>query len=108
MKRFHLMQVPTGWEDRPCLGTDLELWFGASDDNPPHLQETAEDKRRRESVAKAKCAECPFVVQCLESELEHGIGGQWGVRGGMTATERQDLIRARRNQAAAVADVEVA
>jgi len=108
MKRFHLMQVPAGWEDRPCLGTDLELWFGASDDTPPHLQESTGDKRRRESVAKALCAGCPFVVQCLENELEHGIGGQWGVRGGMTAEERQDLIRNRRRQAAAVADVEVA
>ncbi|SES37918.1 Transcription factor WhiB [Lentzea xinjiangensis] len=110
MKRFHLMEVPTNWEDRPCVGTDLELWFGASDDTPAHLRESAEDMRRRESVAKATCAGCPFVVRCLESELEHGIGGQWGVRGGMTAKERQDLIRTRRQAAVAalVTDVEVA
>jgi WhiB family transcriptional regulator, redox-sensing transcriptional regulator len=108
MKRFRLMEVPAGWEDRPCLGTDLELWFGAPDDNPPCLQESSEDKQRRESVAKAVCGGCSFRAQCLESELEHGIGGQWGVRGGMTASERQDLIRARRRQAAAVAALEVA
>lgn len=110
MKRFHLMEVPAGWEDRPCLGTALELWFGAPDDTPPHLQESGEDKQRRESVAKAICGGCPFRAQCLESELEHGICGQWGVRGGMTASERQDLIRTRRQAAVAalVADAEVA
>jgi hypothetical protein len=32
----------------------------------------------------------------LEEALAHGIGDQWGVRGGMTAKERKDLIRARR------------
>jgi len=93
-------------ESRPCVGTDPELWFGAPDDTPPHLQETRPSMRRRESVAKAMCARCPFVVQCLENELEHGLGEQWGVRGGMTAKERQDVIRARRRQA--VTDVEVA
>lgn len=101
MKRFQLTPVPANWEDRPCEGTDLELWFGAPDDMPAELQETSADRQRREAVAKGVCGGCPFVAQCLADELQHGIGEQWGVRGGMTAAERQDLIRARRREAVA-------
>jgi WhiB family transcriptional regulator, redox-sensing transcriptional regulator len=110
VKRFQLMAVPAQWEDRPCNGTDLELWFGAPDDMPVELQETPADRKRREAVAKGVCAGCPFVAQCLEDELQHGVGEQWGVRGGKTADERKDLIRARRKAAVAahVTEVEAA
>ncbi|WP_158842908.1 WhiB family transcriptional regulator [Saccharothrix deserti] len=101
MKRFQLTPVPARWEDRPCLDTGVELWFGPADDVPPPLQETPEDRRYREETAKAVCGACPFVKRCLEDELQHGIGEQWGVRGGMTAAERQQLIRDRRDRAVA-------
>jgi WhiB family redox-sensing transcriptional regulator len=78
------------------LGTDLELWFGLGDDVPAHLQESCDQRLFRERAAKAVCADCPFVEQCLEVELQHGITEQWGVRGGLTAKERQTLIRQRR------------
>ncbi|TWP51252.1 WhiB family transcriptional regulator [Lentzea tibetensis] len=104
MKRFQLTPVPARWEDRPCEGSDLELWFGPADDLPGQLQETPAERRRREGVAKSVCAGCPVMAQCLAQELQHGLGDQWGVRGGLTAAERQDLIRARRAAVAVVAD----
>jgi hypothetical protein len=87
---------PLNWGDRPCLGTDLELWFGPADDVSAHLQEEPDQRLFRERAAKAVCADCLFVEQCLADELQRGITEQWGVRGGMAAGERQALIRQRR------------
>lgn len=101
MRQFEMAQDPVNWDDRPCLGTDIELWFGPADDMPVHLQETPTERQFRERTAKAVCAECPFVQRCLADELQRGIGEQWGVRGGLTAKERQDQIR----RAAAEAEV---
>ncbi|MFD9734255.1 WhiB family transcriptional regulator [Umezawaea sp. NPDC059074] len=83
-------------ETRPCIGTDPELWFGPADDVAPDLRESHVERNARENFAKQLCADCPFAAQCLEQELRHGVGEQWGVRGGMTAGERQRLLRQRR------------
>jgi WhiB family redox-sensing transcriptional regulator len=83
-------------ETRPCVGTDRELWFGPADDIAPELRETHVERNAREHAAKQLCADCPFTAECLEQELWHGVGQQWGVRGGMTAKERQHLLRQRR------------
>ncbi|MEO6088868.1 MAG: WhiB family transcriptional regulator [Umezawaea sp.] len=91
-------------DDLPmCVGTAFDLWFGPDCDKESQLRETPRERRFRERTAKAVCAECPFVAACLAEELAFGIGEQWGVRGGKTAEERQDLIRAR--NAAADRDV---
>lgn len=82
-------------EVRPCAGTDLGLWFGPADDVDPLLAETPNERSFRERTAKGVCSSCPVAAQCLEDELAFGIGKQWGVRGGMTAKERQELIRQR-------------
>jgi WhiB family redox-sensing transcriptional regulator len=79
-----------------CIGTDLQLWFGPADGTPHSLRETPAEQAFREHTAKGICASCPLVSACLQEELAHGIGNQWGVRGGMTAKERKELIRARR------------
>ncbi|MFD7653979.1 WhiB family transcriptional regulator [Actinosynnema sp. NPDC059797] len=94
-----------GWADRSCLDTDLELWFGPSNDLPPHLREPRDQAAFREQTAKAVCSGCPIRVECLESELARSIYDQHGVRGGMTAGERRELIRQRRKPAAAVVHV---
>ncbi|WNV83233.1 WhiB family transcriptional regulator [Umezawaea sp. Da 62-37] len=83
-------------ETRLCVGTDPELWFGPDDDVTPELRESHAERNVRENAAKQLCADCPFTAQCLEQELWHGITEQWGVRGGMTASERQHLLRHRR------------
>jgi WhiB family redox-sensing transcriptional regulator len=86
----------TSEETRPCVGTDPELWFGPDDDVEPELRETRSERAAREDVAKQVCGDCPFTAQCLEQELSFGIGDQWGVRGGMNASERRTLLRRRR------------
>ncbi|MBA2426413.1 MAG: WhiB family transcriptional regulator [Actinobacteria bacterium] len=43
--------------------------------------------------AKAICARCPVVEQCLEWAIQHEDSGVWG---GTTAPERVELRRARR------------
>ncbi|MBB5808955.1 WhiB family redox-sensing transcriptional regulator [Saccharothrix ecbatanensis] len=96
------------WPDRMCQGTDLELWFGPSDDVPRELRETKSEEVFRIRTAKAVCAGCPIKVECLESELTQGIYNQHGVRGGKTANERQQLIRDRRDQVVAERIGEVA
>lgn len=93
-------------DSRPCLGTDLELWYGPENpDLPQDLKESPTQRAFRERTAKGVCKECPFVERCLEEELAFGIGQQYGVRAGLTAKERQDLLRQRRG---AVAQGEVA
>jgi hypothetical protein len=81
-----------------CVGTDLELWFGPADGTSRALRETPAEQAFRQRTAKAICAGCPLVSSCLEEELAHSVGDQWGVRGGMTAKERKDLIRIRRTE----------
>jgi len=42
-------------------------------------------------LAKANCAVCPVLTECLTGALERGE--QWGVWGGMTTEERKSLRR---------------
>jgi hypothetical protein len=86
-----------GWEDRPCLGTDLYLWFGPGEGEPA---ETPTERRWREMVAKGVCTQCPIRAACLADELRRPAAQQWGVRGGLTAGERRKLIRRNRRAAA--------
>ena len=96
MKSEHnnLALVPSE-DTRPCVGTDPDLWFGPDDEVAPELREGYSERAARESAAKQVCADCLFRAQCLEQELSFGIGEQWGVRGGLNASERRNLIRQR-------------
>lgn len=53
---------------------------------------------RGADAAKAICARCPVRHDCLDDEMgtDHPFGLMYGVRGGLTVTERRNL-RARRN-----------
>lgn len=95
MLGHHDFTLATSEETRPCVGTDPELWFGPDDEVAPELRESHAERAARESVAKQVCGDCPFTAACLEQELWFGIVEQWGVRGGMTAAERQHLLRRR-------------
>lgn len=83
---------PIGWDSRPCLGTDVYLWFGPAEDQPA---EERRERVQREAIAKGYCAECLFTQHCLELELRHSLSEQHGVRGGLNAAERRALIRQR-------------
>lgn len=92
---------PMGWESRPCVGTDEELWFGPADgDWPDREPESTTDRRRREAAGKRICSGCSAVEFCLSSELQRPITHQWGTRGGMSQDERRELIRLRMRVAA--------
>ena len=46
--------------------------------------------------AKAICAACPVKAECLEAAMAEDGSGAFGVRGGMSARERNQLRRQRR------------
>lgn len=67
------------WRERAaCLGADTALFFSIR-----HV-----DKR----AARAFCAGCPVVDECLTDAL---LQGDFGIRGGMTERERENLARYR-------------
>lgn len=68
-----------------CAGEDPELWF-------PTGEMTPREQGQRVRVAKSICAECPMRSACLKGALERREG--WGVWGGLTVTERNQLLRA--------------
>lgn len=65
-------------ERPPCTGL-ADLFFTA-----------AEDPQEREA-AKKLCGPCPLRQVCLETAMTYGHHAQHGIRGGLTAKERQQL-----------------
>jgi WhiB family redox-sensing transcriptional regulator len=70
----------TWQKDAACRGHDPELFFPAT--------EVGAGARQVEQ-AKAVCARCPVVAACL---TEHR-GEEFGVFGGLSATDRRALNR---------------
>jgi WhiB family redox-sensing transcriptional regulator len=54
-------------------------------------------REKRIATAKAICATCPVIAQCREHALE--VQEPYGVWGGMSEDERNDLIAIRRREA---------
>jgi WhiB family redox-sensing transcriptional regulator len=72
--------MDTGWQGwAACTGADPDLFF-------PDRGELALD-------AKAVCATCPVIEECLAHALTHHE--DHGVWGGTTPTERRRLRRVR-------------
>ena len=67
-------------------------------------------ERKHVRQALATCAACPIQKECLEGELQLLIRDQHGVRGGVTAKDRKNMIRVRRlvEEAARVASPSIA
>lgn len=63
-----------------CAGLPLNLFY---------------DRETRDEALET-CADCPRKALCLNEELQRPITHQFGVRGGLTADDRKDLIRAYR------------
>jgi len=51
-------------------------------------------RRQRDNAAKAVCATCPVLEQCREHSLQ--VREPYGVWGGLTEDERQEVLLARR------------
>ena len=74
---------PAWHQHGACRGADPNLFF-------PERGESVKE-------AKAVCARCPVRAECLEYALEnHEVVGIWG---GLSARERRQLSRTRREAA---------
>ncbi|MDQ6937310.1 MAG: WhiB family transcriptional regulator [Actinomycetota bacterium] len=81
------------WQARgACRGMNSNTFF-----NPDN--ERGRAKRTREASAKAVCARCPVAINCLDWALT--VREPFGVWGGMTATEREELLAERKSFALA-------
>lgn len=79
------------WQLRAACGEeDPELFY-------PEFR-SERDELEREALLV--CALCPVRAQCLSDELRYGELEQWGTRGGMTESDRRDLLRAQRRRVA--------
>ena len=95
------------WEEAAlCAQIDPALFFGAEN-------EQTKDKRKRISLAKAVCANCPVILNCLQQAVdtndmhaimggttpeERGHSGNWtGKR--ITSWSIQTILRNRRKEA---------
>ena len=75
-----------GWQARAaCRGEDSDIFY-ASDNYKTNSRAT---EQARVEAAKAICACCPVVEECLDAAL--ATHEQYGVWGGMTAAERERL-----------------
>ena len=60
---------------------------------PPSWPERRDERDAREARAKAICAECQVRSECLDHAL--ALREQHGIWGGLTETERRELMPAR-------------
>ena len=73
------------WQyDGACRGVDPETFFSPDAERGPR-------RRAREAAAKALCNVCPVVQECLDHALT--VREPYGVWGGLTINERDQLLR---------------
>lgn len=72
-----------------CAQADPEEWYPES--------------RASNRAAKAICNDCPVRQECLDFAMatESSYLHRWGIWGGLTARDRENLARQRRKQGAA-------
>ena len=79
---------PVAWQLRAaCRGPQSEVFF------PPAQTERKHERLERERRAKAICAECPVVTECLDYALE--IREPHGIWGGLSEGERRVMLERR-------------
>ena len=71
-----------------CTGVDQAVFFSPDAERGP-------SRRAREAAAKALCAVCPVAQQCLEHALT--VREPYGVWGGLTINERENVLQHRRS-----------
>lgn len=80
-----VIQPPEWTEDALCAQTDPEIFFP--------------EKGGSNKMAKAICAECPVIQECLEYAL--ATADRYGVYGGLGERERRKLLSQRSRKVAA-------
>lgn len=85
------------WQARgACRGLNIDLFFH------PDRQRGAV-REAREARAKSVCRRCPVMDQCRRHALM--VQEPYGVWGGLSESDRAELIRPRRDRAAKRVDV---
>ena len=85
---------PDLWEwqqDAACRGMDTEVFFHPDNERGPR-------RAAREAAAKAVCAQCPVREQCAEHALR--VREPFGTWGGLSESEREEILRRQRTPAA--------
>lgn len=85
MKSLNLGSVTDNWDwqvHAACRGMNVDVFYDADFSR-------GAAKRAHVAEAKAICATCPVIRQCLERALN--VGEPEGVWGGLTAKERNAL-----------------
>lgn len=68
-----------------CRGVDSMLFFHPEGERGP-------SRARREAEAKTICASCPVIAECARHAL--AVREPYGVWGGLSETEREQMIAA--------------
>lgn len=71
-----------------CRGLDSELFFHPDGDRGP-------SRAARERAAQAVCRDCPVIAECASQALQSRE--PYGVWGGLTETDREDILARRRS-----------
>jgi WhiB family redox-sensing transcriptional regulator len=75
------------WQvDAACRGLDTANFYHPENERGP-------SRARREMQAKAVCAQCPVIQNCLRWAL--AAREPYGVWGGLSADERESLLQRR-------------
>lgn len=83
LHRIQIDEEP--WQLRAaCRGPETWLFF------PPSHSERKDEREERESRAKQICGRCPVRVECLDYAIR--TREPYGIWGGLTEAERQDLL----------------
>lgn len=77
---IELITKPAWHYDAACVGSDVEIFFPTRGDGPGVRK------------AKAICAGCPVIDDCLDEALR--LGERDGIRAGLTPKERRPLRKA--------------
>lgn len=75
-----------------CRGVTTEVFFHPEG-------ERGNARSQREEAAKAICSTCPVICQCALHALR--VREPYGVWGGLSESEREDLLSSRRRSAVA-------
>lgn len=70
-----------------CRGADPTIFFHPEGERGP-------SRENRDAAAKAVCAGCPVLQECAEHALR--VREPYGVWGGMTEDEREEIVARRR------------
>ena len=79
------------WQsEAACRGTDTEKFFHPENERGPR-------RAARENAAKAICHTCPVMAHCAAYALRHRE--PYGIWGGLSETERDEILAAQRREA---------